>query len=56
MTSTMDERERLELAIAAQSTLRGSILDEIVDATITALEERLAAPDVIDVVLAVTVE
>ncbi len=38
----MDERERLRLAIHAQSTLRGSVPDEIVDATISALEERLA--------------
>lgn len=41
--SAMNERERLEFAIAAQSRLRGSVPDEIVDASIAALEERLAA-------------
>ncbi len=39
----MDEREQLRLAIAAQARLRGSVPDEVVDATIATLEERLAA-------------
>ncbi len=38
----MDEREQLQRAIEAQATLRGTLPDEIVDATIVALEDRLA--------------
>ncbi len=40
--STLTERQKLERAIAAQESLRGVVDDSIVDATITALQEKLA--------------
>ena len=43
--STLTERQKLEQAIAAQESLRGVVDDSIVDATITALQEKLAAFD-----------
>ncbi|MDJ0768756.1 MAG: adenylate/guanylate cyclase domain-containing protein [Ilumatobacter sp.] len=39
----MDEREQLRIAIAAQEQLRGTVPDEVVDATIATLEERRTA-------------
>lgn len=39
----MLEREQLERAIAAQEALRGTLGDEVVDATIAILRERLSA-------------
>jgi ABC-type oligopeptide transport system substrate-binding subunit/class 3 adenylate cyclase/tetratricopeptide (TPR) repeat protein len=38
----MDERQRIEQAIAAQESLRASLGDEIVDETISTLREKLA--------------
>ena len=39
----MTEQQQLEQAIAAQETLRGTLPDAVVDATIAALREKLAA-------------
>lgn len=39
----MDERQRLELAIAAQEDLRGKLDDEIIDSTISILRKQLNA-------------
>jgi class 3 adenylate cyclase/tetratricopeptide (TPR) repeat protein len=39
----MDERQRIEQAIAAQESLRATVGDEIVDETISTLREKLAA-------------
>lgn len=41
----MDERQQLEQAIATQESLRGTIDDEIINATILALREKLTALD-----------
>jgi len=38
----MDERQRIEQAIAAQENLRGTIGDEVVEETISTLREKLA--------------
>jgi class 3 adenylate cyclase len=40
---TLDEKQRLENAILAQESLRGVIDDAVIDATIAALREKLAA-------------
>ncbi len=40
-----NERQQLEQAIAAQESLRGTVDDAIIDATIETLEEKLAALD-----------
>ncbi|MGD8753324.1 MAG: adenylate/guanylate cyclase domain-containing protein, partial [Anaerolineales bacterium] len=37
----MDERQRLEQAIATQESLRGMVADEIINATISALRKQL---------------
>jgi class 3 adenylate cyclase/predicted ATPase len=39
----MDKRQQLEQAIAVQESLRGSVDDSIIDATIATLREKLAA-------------
>jgi class 3 adenylate cyclase/tetratricopeptide (TPR) repeat protein len=38
----MTDRDQLELAIAAQEELRGSVPDEVIDVAVAALRERLA--------------
>ena len=39
------ERQQLEQAIAAQESLRGTVDDAIIDATIATLKKELATPD-----------
>ena len=41
----MNERQQLKQAIAAQESLRGRLENEIIDAAITTLKEKLAALD-----------
>ena len=42
-SQTNSKRQQLELAIAAQESLRGTVDDAIIDATIATLNEKLAA-------------
>jgi class 3 adenylate cyclase len=39
----MNERQQLEQAIAAQESLRGTLDDTVIDATIAAIKDKLAA-------------
>jgi hypothetical protein len=39
----MTDREHIEAAIAAQEHLRGTVSDEVIDLTIAALRQKLAA-------------
>ena len=41
----MDDRHQLEQAIAAQESLRGTLDDAVIDATISLIKEKLAALD-----------